>query len=221
MIRLPHRGWRLTCGSQLISMLALGISASMIATATAPAACADGASATASKALEFNRDVRPILADKCWKCHGPDAKERKGKLRLDNDKDARAPAASGSAAIVPGKPEESELYQRIIAEDADERMPPAKTGKSLSAAEIAALKTWIEQGARYQGHWAFLPPRRPLLPPVKNPAWCSNPIDFFILARLEAEGLTSMRNCSAKDSTIGSNDRRSCSSKGLAGFCRP
>ena len=90
---------------------------------------------------------------------------------------------------MPGKPDESELYQRIIAEDIDERMPPASTGKQLSAAEIASVKTWIEQGAQYQGHWAFIPPRRPPLPPVKNRGWCSNPIDFFILARLETEGL--------------------------------
>jgi Protein of unknown function (DUF1553)/Protein of unknown function (DUF1549)/Planctomycete cytochrome C len=189
MIRLPQRGWRLTSRSQFRYMLALGISASVIDTETGHAARAEGASTTVSKSAEFNRDIRPILADKCFKCHGPDARERKGKLRLDNDRDARAPAASGSAAIVPGKPDESELYQRIIAEDADERMPPVKSGKSLSAAEVAVLKTWIEQGAPYQGHWAFQSPRRPPVPTAKNPGWCSNPIDYFILARLEAEGL--------------------------------
>ena len=90
---------------------------------------------------------------------------------------------------MPGKLDESELYQRITSTDPDERMPPPKSGKSLSAAEVARLKTWIEEGAEYQGHWAFLPPVRPPLPSVKNPGWCRNPIDRFILARLEAEGL--------------------------------
>ena len=89
---------------------------------------------------------------------------------------------------MPGKLEESELYRRITAEDADERMPPKDSGKSLSAAEIAQLKTWIEEGAAYEGHWAFIPPVRPALPAVKNRAWCRNPIDCFILARLEARG---------------------------------
>ena len=83
--------------------------------------------------LSFNRDIRPILADKCFKCHGPDARQRKAKLRLDNERDAKAPAGSGSAAIVPGKIDESELYARITSEDADERMPPPNSGKSLSA----------------------------------------------------------------------------------------
>ncbi len=139
--------------------------------------------------LSFNRDIRPILADKCFKCHGPDARQRKAKLRLDNERDARGPAGSGSAAIVPGKIEESELYARITSQDADERMPPADSGKSLSAAEISLLKKWIEEGGAYEGHWAFTPPVRPALPAVKNGGWCRNPIDFFILAKLEATGL--------------------------------
>ncbi len=149
---------------------------------------ADGGVPAGSKTVSFNRDIRPILADKCFKCHGPDAGERKGKLRLDNATSAAAPAASGSAAIVAGKLDESELYQRITSTDPDERMPPPKTGKTLSAAEIGKLKTWIEEGAEYQGHWAFLAPQRPPLPAVKNEAWCRTPIDRFILAKLEAEG---------------------------------
>ncbi len=142
-----------------------------------------------SKKLVFNRDIRPILADKCFKCHGPDAKQRKGKLRLDDERAAKGPAASGSAAIVPGKLDESELYERITAQDADEKMPPPDSGKSLSAAEIGQLKKWIEEGAVYEGHWAFMPPVRPAMPAVKNWAWCRNPIDFFIIAKLEAVGL--------------------------------
>ncbi len=85
--------------------------------------------------LSFNRDIRPILADKCFKCHGPDARQRKGKLRLDDERAAKAPAGSGSVAIVPGKIDESELYARITADDPEERMPPKDSGKSLSAAE--------------------------------------------------------------------------------------
>ncbi|MFI5457224.1 MAG: PSD1 and planctomycete cytochrome C domain-containing protein [Isosphaerales bacterium] len=160
-----------------------------VAFGTVPEVRAQGARSATPKKVAFNRDIRPILADKCFKCHGPDAKERKGKLRLDNRRDATAPAGSGSPAIVPGKLDDSELYLRITAEDADERMPPAKSGKSLSAAEVGLLKSWIEEGAEYQGHWAFLPPARPPLPAVKDLGWCRNPIDRFVLARLEAEGL--------------------------------
>jgi len=149
----------------------------------------DTASARSQKTV-FNRDIRPILADKCFKCHGPDASQRKGKLRLDNLRDAQAPAASGSRAIVAGKVDESELFERIISEDPEERMPPPRTGKTLSAAEIARLKSWIEEGAHYQGHWAFQPPVRPELPNVRTPGWCRNPIDAFILAKLEGQGMS-------------------------------
>jgi Protein of unknown function (DUF1553)/Protein of unknown function (DUF1549)/Planctomycete cytochrome C len=142
-----------------------------------------------SKKVAFNRDIRPILADKCLKCHGPDAKQRKGKLRLDLENTAKGPAGSGSVAIVPGKIEESELYARVTAQDAEERMPPEDSGKSLSAAEIGLLKRWIEEGAGYEGHWAFTKPVRPARPAVKKRGWCRNPIDFFILAKLEASGL--------------------------------
>ena len=169
--------------------MAVGVFASaMVYAMPAPARALTDVPA-ASKPVSFNRDIRPILADKCFKCHGPDARERKGKLRLDNPRDAASPAASGSVAIVAGKLDDSELYQRINATDPDERMPPPKSGKTLSAAEVDKLKTWIEMGAEYQGHWAFLPPERPPLPTVKNAAWCRTPIDRFILARLEAEGL--------------------------------
>jgi Protein of unknown function (DUF1553)/Protein of unknown function (DUF1549)/Planctomycete cytochrome C len=161
----------------------------LLAFAASPVSAALAGSADGTKTVAYNRDIRPILADKCFKCHGPDAKERKGKLRLDNARDALASAGSGSRAIVPGKIDESELYRRITSDDPEERMPPAKTGKSLSAGEVARLKTWIEEGAVYEGHWAFVPPRRPALPSVRNPAWCRTPIDFFIAARLDAAGL--------------------------------
>ncbi len=171
--------------------------AMLVCVATAQPVRAGGEAATptgskgtpASRKVAFARDIRPILAEKCFRCHGPDAKQRKGKLRLDNRRDATAPAASGSPAIVPGNLDESELYQRITAEDPDQRMPPAQSGKSLSTEEIARLKAWIEEGAEYQGHWAFVPPTRPELPAVTDPGWCRNPIDFFVLATLQAQGL--------------------------------
>jgi hypothetical protein len=189
MIRLVNRSSRCPLSVAATRTILVGLVASAIGFAMGGGACAEGVAPARSAGVSFNRDIRPILADKCFKCHGPDARERKGKLRLDNGNDARAPAASGSAAVVPGKVDDSELYQRITSTDADQRMPPPKSGKSLSAAEIATLKTWIEQGAEYQGHWAFLPPKRPALPTVKDAAWCRAPIDRFILARLEAEGL--------------------------------
>src|SRR5262245_40768797 len=110
--------------------------AALVCVATARPVRADGGDVSGSRdtpsarRVAFARDIRPILADKCFRCHGPDTKQRKGKLRLDNRRDATAPAASGDAAIVPGKLEESELYRRITAEDADERMPPAQSGNS-------------------------------------------------------------------------------------------
>jgi hypothetical protein len=153
-------------------------------------ALATDAEPSGTPKIAYARDIRPILADKCLKCHGPDASQRKGKLRLDTRRDATAAAASGSPAIIPGKVEESELYLRITSDDPEERMPPASTGKPLTPAEVARLKSWIEQGAEYQGHWAFMPPVRSEPPAVKDAAWCVNPIDRFILARLEAEGLS-------------------------------
>jgi hypothetical protein len=151
---------------------------------------ADDSTPGRPKKTVFGRDIRPILADKCFKCHGPDATQRKAKLRLDTLRDAQTPAQSGSRAIVPGKIDESELYRRITADDVEERMPPSRTGKTLSAAEIARLKSWIEEGAEYQGHWAFQAPIRPERASVRNSGWCRNPVDSFILAKLETEGLS-------------------------------
>src|SRR5690606_4090804 len=103
---------------------------------------------------------------------------------------ATAILKSGGAAVVPGHPERSKLFERITAHDRDKLMPPADSGKSLTEAEIATLKQWIEQGAEYQPHWAFIPPKRPSLPRVNDPAWVRNPIDAFVLANLERNGLT-------------------------------
>ncbi len=139
---------------------------------------------------DYTRDVRPILAAKCFACHGPDAPQRKGKLRLDTPDGHLTPAASGSPAVVPGKPDESELTARIVSEDPEEHMPPAKSGKTLTPAEVATLRAWVEQGATFRRHWAFVPPTRPELPPVNHPDWCKNAVDRFVLAKLEAEGLS-------------------------------
>lgn len=134
--------------------------------------------------LEFNRDIRPILAEYCFSCHGPDSASRKGDLRLDV-----RDAAIERSAIAPGDLTKSELIARIESLDADEVMPPAATKKSLTPEQKSLLKRWIEQGAEYQPHWSFLPPVRPQIPAVNNQSWVKNPIDAFVLAKLEAVGL--------------------------------
>src|SRR5437868_7154341 len=116
--------------------------------------------------IEYNRDIRPILAENCFACHGPDSASRKAKLRLDQHD-----AAVTAGAIAPGKPGDSELVRRIFADDVKERMPPAATNKKLTMAQKELLKRWIAAGALYQKHWSFLPVTRPPLPEVKNQAW--------------------------------------------------
>jgi hypothetical protein len=139
--------------------------------------------------LDFNRDIRPILSDKCFQCHGPDSKKRKADLRLDTPESAFGEAASGEHAVVPGKLDESELYRRITSTDELEQMPPPSTKKPLTRAEIERLKAWIEAGAPYPRHWAFLAPVRPPVPHTKNDEWIKTPIDAFVLTRLEKEKL--------------------------------
>ena len=139
--------------------------------------------------ISYDRDIRPILSDNCFACHGLDAKQRKAKLRLDTRAGALAELKSGEHAIVPGKIDDSVLLERITAEDRSLRMPPKKTGKQLTATQIDLLRRWIAEGAPYALHWAFVPPSRPALPKVKNAAWPRNPIDDFVLARLERAGL--------------------------------
>src|SRR5437016_2750482 len=139
--------------------------------------------------VDFNREIRPILTENCYKCHGPDDGARKAKLRFDLREAALKPAKSGKVAIVPGAPEKSEMIARVTTTDDDDRMPPLKTGKKLSAIQIESLRRWIAQGAPYATHWAYVKPVRPPLPQVKNKRWICNPIDYFILGRLEAAGL--------------------------------
>ena len=139
----------------------------------------------ATDAPDFNREVRPILSNYCFKCHGPDDKSRKAKLRLDVREEALKPAKSGAHAIVPGKVDESELLTRIFSQDEEEAMPPAATKKELTDAQRDVLKRWIETGAKYDAHWAFVAPKQAAIPGNAG----GNPIDAFVRARLEKQGL--------------------------------
>ena len=134
--------------------------------------------------LRFNRDVRPILSDKCFACHGPDTAKRAAELRLDD----RATALA-KEAIKPGDAAGSELVHRIDSDDPDSQMPPPKSNKRLTAAEKETLKRWIAEGAKYEKHWSFAELSRTPPPKVADPAWMNSPIDRFILARIQAAGL--------------------------------
>ena len=139
--------------------------------------------------VDYNRDIRPILSNLCYKCHGPDENERKAGLRLDTPEGVVAQLESTAHAIVPGKSGESEVYSRITATDPAERMPPPSLEKNLTPQQIELIKRWIDEGATMRGHWAFSAPVRAALPAVKNEATVHNPIDRFVQARLEHEGL--------------------------------
>lgn len=158
---------------------AIILTALVLTTAPLPAA-----GAPAQDKITFNRDVRAILSDKCFFCHGFDPKTREADLRLDVREDALK-----AKAIVPGKPDQSEIIARIFTDDKDDLMPPPKSHKALSAGEKETLKLWIAQGAKYEKHWAFEVPRRQSEPVVKTAGWVKNPIDAFILAGLEEAGL--------------------------------
>jgi hypothetical protein len=157
----------------------------------------DGQRANAADKLEYNRDIRPILSNTCFACHGPDAGNRQSGLRLDRRDGATRPADSGSAAIVPGNSSESELIARITSTDPDVKMPPEEGIKKLSPQQIVLLKRWIDEGAEYQGHWSFLPIQKPATPelgkrPAKNGLGeprISGEIDRFIVAELRSQGL--------------------------------
>jgi hypothetical protein len=152
------------------------------------AAAAPGGDRSPPEPLRYDRDVRPLLSDRCFRCHGPDPKQRKADLRLDSAAEATADLG-GYAAIVPGNVQASELVHRITSPDDDIRMPPSKSGRRrLSEDEAGILRRWVEEGARYEPHWSFVPPVRPPLPEVRDAAWPANPVDRFVLARLEKEG---------------------------------
>ncbi|HEV7223691.1 MAG TPA: DUF1553 domain-containing protein [Pirellulales bacterium] len=156
----------------------------MIACAVLAIAGCWASAAVAAEPIEYNRDIRPILLENCFACHGADSAARKADLRLDQRE-----AAIASGAIAPGKPDDSELMRRILSTDPEEMMPPPATKKQLTAEQKATLGRWLASGAEYQPHWSFIAPVRPALPPVRNQAWVRNPIDAFILAKLEARGL--------------------------------
>lgn len=139
--------------------------------------------------VEFNRDIRPILAENCYACHGPDKNAREADLRLDSEKTAFKKLEDGAQTLVPGDPEKSELYQRVTATDSDTRMPPNESGKKLTKSQIELIGRWIKQGAKWQGHWAFIPPRRSDPPKVEQAKRMHNEIDRFVLAKIEAKGL--------------------------------
>jgi hypothetical protein len=147
------------------------------------------AEAAGAGSVDFVRDVRPILARNCLQCHGQDETTRQAGLRFDNAASATLEFESGQRAIVPGKPDESELLARVSASDESLVMPPADLGKRLTAAEIETLRSWIASGAPFTKHWAYVKPERPPLPAVRDTQWSNNPIDGFVLARLERDEL--------------------------------
>ncbi len=150
-----------------------------------------------ARAIDFDRDVRPILAENCFACHGPDEKARKARLRLDV-KEGAFTQREGRAVIVAGRSDVSELIRRVTNTDPEEVMPPPKSGRSLTPAQIGQLRRWIDEGAAWQGHWAFQTPVRPALPAIRRSAWVRNPIDAFVLARLEQEKLSPQPEADAR-----------------------
>ncbi|MDZ4784311.1 MAG: PSD1 and planctomycete cytochrome C domain-containing protein [Planctomycetia bacterium] len=167
----------MTAPMQMVLRLFVGIAISMVAHVGRAAP------------LDFNRDVKPILAENCFVCHGPDEGSRKAKLRLDRAAAAMSETESGAQAIVPGDPSASEVIARIDAADDDSRMPPIDSRKVLTDEQKQILRAWIEQGADYAEHWSFVKPRRIAPPDVRATTWPRNELDRYVLARLETEGL--------------------------------
>ena len=143
----------------------------------------------APRRVDFDREIRPILSDNCFQCHGPDEKNRMAGLRLDTRDGAFADRGKNKT-LAPGDPASSRVYLRVSAENKARRMPPPSSGRALTDPQIALIKRWIEEGADWKQHWAFIPPKRADLPDVKHAGWVRNPVDRFVLARLEREGLS-------------------------------
>lgn len=152
-------------------------------------------SVRAEDRVRFNRDIRPILAENCFECHGPDKAKQQADLRFDQAESALV-ERDGRRAIVPGDLKSSELIRRVLSEDPDLRMPPVESGRRLTEKERRLLSQWVRQGGEYERHWSFVAPRRPGLPSVSQADWPQNPIDHFILARLERDGLRPARRAS-------------------------
>lgn len=144
--------------------------------------------ARAAEAVQFNRDIRPILAEACFHCHGPDPGTRKASLRLDTEAGFFTSREDGPT-VVKGQPDKSPLWQRIITDDTDDVMPPKESHKDLKPEQKELIKRWIAEGAPWQPHWSFMPPKKTALPEVKNAGWVRNPVDRFVLAKLEGAGL--------------------------------
>ncbi|MCY2962995.1 MAG: PSD1 and planctomycete cytochrome C domain-containing protein, partial [Planctomycetota bacterium] len=178
---MPDQSARRGCQRGLLALVSFASFFGAVASTSAVVA--------AEPAIEFNRDIRPILSDNCFACHGPDSRKRKAGLRLDVETSAKQAVESGATAIAPGKSAASELVARLITTDDSSVMPPPETGKKLTAAQIELLKRWIDEGAKWEGHWAFLPIRRQPPAAKKDPQFVRNPIDEFILAGLESQGL--------------------------------
>ena len=142
------------------------------------------AKSLAAPPIDYQRNVQPIFAEHCVQCHGIDQKHRKAKLRLDIRGDALKGGSSGQPAIVPGKPDTSELFLRISSKDAEEVMPPPSHNKPLTSAQVQLIKQWIAEGAKYENHWAFVAPKKVPLPSISK-----SPIDAFVQARLMQEKL--------------------------------
>jgi hypothetical protein len=155
----------------------------------AAASLATAAEERLPERVEFNRDIRPILSNICFQCHGPDQAQRKADLRLDTEVGATSDLGDGRHAIVAGKPEQSELIRRIISTDPDSMMPPRDFERRLSPGQIKLLTRWIEQGAKWEKHWSFVKPVKATPPVVEKSAWARTPVDVFVLARLEREEL--------------------------------
>ncbi len=146
--------------------------------------------AALAQQLRFNRDIRPLLTENCFLCHGPDPGTRKAGMRFDREEGLFGERKKGGHAVVKGDPAHSLLYQRITSGDPEQIMPPPKSHKTLTAQQKELVRRWIEQGAPWEAHWSFIAPVRSTAPLVQNTAWVRNPIDRFILARLEEKGLT-------------------------------
>ena len=142
----------------------------------------------ADPSILFNRDIRPLLSDRCFHCHGPNEHDRQAGLRLDQA-DGPEGAVDGAEAIAPGDPDESEVWHRINSEDDDAMPPPDSSKKVLTAGEKQLIKRWIEEGAAYDDFWAFVPPHKPALPTIDNDKWNQHEIDRLVMQQLQAEDL--------------------------------
>ena len=147
-----------------------------------------GAPAANAQGIDFNRDIRPILSDHCFACHGPDEEKLEADLRLDS-RDGLFRESDDIHVVVPGELQRSELFRRISSTDPDEQMPPKDFGRPLKPAQIELIRRWIESGAEWKQHWSFIAPKRPAAPEVSQPDWIANAIDNFVLARLDREQL--------------------------------